>query len=97
MPTKSNRPSLTTTLEQRYATQRVGEAFDVKSVLGNPGKTPPAGEIIDATSMNGTQFQNPDGFQVKMPMMMTQLKDAQGTTSKQLSRYAQNLDTTKYH
>jgi hypothetical protein len=96
MPTPFSRPSLTTTLDQRYASQPAGEAFNVKNVLGSPGSTPPAGEVIDAASQNGMTFQNPDGFQVKMMPQVSQLKDVQAGNSS-LYRYIHGLDTTKYH
>ena len=96
MPTPVPRPSLTTTLDQRYATQRAGEAFDVKAVLGAPGTVPPQGETIDATSQNGSTFQSPNGFWVKPLVQVSQLKDVQAGNSS-LSLYIKGLDTTKYH
>ena len=96
MPTPTQRASLTTTLDQRYANQSEGGAFQIKNVLGQPGSTPPAGEVIDAASQNGMTFQNPDGFQVKMMPQVSQLKDVQAGNSS-LSRYIHGLDTTKYH
>ena len=96
MPTPNNRPSLTTTLDQRYATQRAGEAFDVKTVLGAPGTVPPSGETIDASSRNGQNFQSPNGFLVKPMVQVSQLKDVQAGNSS-LSRYIKGLDVTKYH
>lgn len=96
MPTPNTRPSLTTTLDQRYATQRAGEAFDVKAVLGSPGTTPKQGQTIDATSQNGQSFQSPNGFWVKPLMQVSQLKDVQAGNST-LSLYIKGLDTRKYH
>lgn len=90
------RPSLVETLEQRYASQRAGGAFDVKKTLKNPGNTPAAGTVIDAINIQGAQFQSPNGFEVKVPQGQTQLKDAQGTRSKQLSRYMIGFDGRKY-
>ena len=95
MPTPVQRTSLTTDLSQRYSTQRAGEAFDVKAVLGGPGAEPEAGKTIDATSQNGSTFQSPNGFLVKPMVQVSQLKDVQSGNS-HLSRYIQGLDTTRY-
>ena len=96
MPTPNQRPSLKTDLATRYTTQHAGGTFDVKKVLEQPGKTPPSGEVIDASSMNGVNFQSPNGFEVKVTQGNTQMKDAQGTTSKELSTYVKGLDTRPY-
>lgn len=96
MPIPVNRPSLTTTLDQRYATQRAGEAFDVKAVLGGPGAVPPSGETIDAVSSNGQSFQSPNGFWVSPKVQVSQMKDVQAGNSS-LSTYIKGLDTKKYH
>jgi hypothetical protein len=96
MPTPITRPSLTTDLLSRYSSQKVGEAFDVKKTLGAPGSTPQAGAVIDANSIQAQRFQSPKGFEVKASQEGTQFLDAQGTTSKQLSVYVQNLSTQKY-
>jgi hypothetical protein len=96
MPNPTNRPSLTTDLQTRYATQREGGAFDVKKTLGGPGSIPSAGTTIDAVSHQGSAFQSPNGFEVKPMQGITQLKDAQGTTSKQLSRFMQGFSDKKY-
>lgn len=96
MPNPTPRPSLTTDLQTRYNNQRAGGAFDVKKTLGAPGTEPAAGKTIDAASVQGATFQSPNGFEVKVKQGDTQFKDAQGTTSKQLSRYAQGLSNKKY-
>jgi len=96
MPIPVQRPSLTKTLEERYANQRAGGTFDVKQTLGGVGQTPVAGTTIDATSMQGNDFQSPNGFEVKVLQGKTQMKDAQGTTSKQLSRHLQGFSNIKY-
>lgn len=97
MPTPVTRPSLTKDLSERYATQRAGGTFDVKKILGNPGTVPAAGTTIDAVSGQATQFQSPKGFEVKILQGITQLKDAQGTTSKELSMYIKGFSNIKYH
>ncbi|HQI44514.1 MAG TPA: hypothetical protein PLC59_00350 [Bacteroidales bacterium] len=96
MPIPNERPSLTTTLDQRYARQHAGGAFEVKDVLGPPGAVPIPGQVIDAASQNGAIFQNPNGFQVKMMPLVSQLRDVQAGNSS-LSLYIQGLDTRKYH
>jgi hypothetical protein len=96
MPTPIERKSLTTDLQTRYSNQRAGGAFDVKKTLGGPGTNPATGTTIDATSMLGQEFQAPNGFEVKVQQGITQMKDAQGTTSKQLSRYLRGFSNKKY-
>lgn len=90
------RPSLTKTIEERYATQRCGGAFDVKKVLGNPGYSPQTGTIIDAVSIPGNKFQSPVGFEVKVPQGQTQLKDAQSSPSKEISIYLSGFNNVRY-
>ena len=96
MPTPNQRPSLTNDLQSRYGKQHAGGAFDVKKTLGGPGTQPAAGTTIDAVSMLGAEFQNPNGFEVKVKQGVTGLKDAQGTTSKELSRYIKGFSSRKY-
>jgi hypothetical protein len=91
MPTPTLRSSLTKGLEDRYSTQRVGSAFDVKQTLNTK-----AGQIVDATSMQGAEFQSPSGFEVKAAQNGTQMKDAQGLSSKELSKYMQGFTNKKY-
>jgi len=90
------RPSIAMTLEQRLANQREGGAFDVKKTLGAPGTSPAAGTTINATSMNGKSFQSPNGFEVKVAQGQTQMLDAQGNSSKQLSKYLRGFDNRPY-
>lgn len=89
---EDTRPSLSKDLATRYGQQRAGGAFNVKQTLD--AETP--GTINNASSAQATSFQSPSGFQVAMGVTGTQMKDAQGTTSKQLSRYARGLDTRRY-
>lgn len=96
MPTPSDNPVFNNDMETRYSNQRAGGAFDVKKVLGPPGTSPGAGTTIDATSIQGANFQSPNGFEVKVKQGVTQMLDAQGTTSKQLSVYVKGLSTRKY-
>jgi hypothetical protein len=98
MPIPNSRPSLTTTLDQRYAQQHAGGTFEVKEVLGDPGETPSTGKVIDAVSQQGAANQNPNGFQVKVLQQVSQLKVVQmGGVSNDYSLYIHGLDTTRYH
>ena len=97
MPTPNVRPSLTTTLDVRYAKQHTGGAFEVKSSIGGPGAEPAAGKAIDATSLNGAAFQTPNGFVVRTIGGMSQLKAVQSGDTDGLSTYVKGLDTTRYH
>jgi hypothetical protein len=98
MPTPNQRPSLTTTLDQRYARQHAGGAFEVKEVLGNPGSSPAVGDVIDAASQQGAANQNPNGFLVKVLPQVSQLKAVQsGGAGNDYSLYIKGLDTTRYH
>lgn len=96
MPTPSSRPSLTTTLDQRYAVQHAGGAFEVKDVLGAPGAGLPS-NLIDAASQLGATFQNPNGFAAKSMQGVSQFIEVQ-TDGKNggISRYYQGLDNTRY-
>lgn len=97
MPAPNVRPSLTTTLDQRYARQHAGGAFEVKEVLFPPGTTPPSGTVIDAASQQGANNQNPNGFLVRVLPQVSQLKAVQtGGAGNNYSLYIQGLDTTKY-
>lgn len=97
MPTPQARPSLTTTLDQRYARQHAGGAFEVKEVLGGPNEAVPAG-TIDAASQQGATNQNPNGFLVKVLPQVSQFKVVQGGGARNdYSLYINGLDTTRYH
>lgn len=92
MPSTLPRPSLDTDLAARYQNQRVGSAFNVKETLESI--TP--GRVIDADSLQGRNFQSPSGFEVKSGATGTQLKEAQGSVSQQLSRYMQGFSNRRY-
>ena len=85
MPNAVPRPSLTTTLADRYATQTVGGAFDARDIIETG---------VDAlfASMQGSQFQTKNGFLTKEQQGVSDFKnDGNG-----LSQYVQGLDTSKY-
>ena len=79
------RPSLTTTLEQRYATQHAGGAFDDKDIIE-------AGVDALFASMQGAQFQIKNGFLTKEQQGISDFIN----DGNNLSLYVQGLDTTKY-
>jgi len=83
--TSIDRPSLNTNLENRYNTQRVGGAFDAKSIMNDGGSQP----LIN--SSQEAEFTKP-GFQTKLPHGTSQFKnDGLG-----LSKYVKGLDTRRY-
>lgn len=83
--TPTPRPSLTTDLATRYATQKVGGAFDARDIVETG---------VDAlfSSYQGIQFQNTNGFLTKVQQGVSDFKnDGEG-----LSIYEQGLSTVKY-
>jgi hypothetical protein len=89
---EDTRPSLSKALDQRYDNQRAGGAFNVKQTLDSYAP----GVVNGSVSSRATEFQSPAGFIVKPTINVTQFKDAQGTQSKQLSRYVRGLDNRRY-
>src|SRR5512137_1613608 len=77
MPDPNNRNSLDLNLDGRLHNQRAGGAFDVKETLGQPHTSVPAGKLIDAASSKGQEFQNPNGFETKVPMLESRFKVVQ--------------------
>lgn len=90
------RPSIPTELHKRYDTMPTPMTKDVSNTLGNPHQSPAAGVASKTANANGQEFQSPNGFMMKSIIGETQLKDAQGTVSKQLSRYVRGLDNRRY-
>jgi hypothetical protein len=85
MATPISRPSLDTTLEQRYAAQQAGGSFDAKDIETSGGRA--------SLSKGGTSFQSaiwtPAGFKTRMALLATELKakalkfiDSQGFNSR---------------
>jgi hypothetical protein len=96
MPQPTDRQSLNKTIEGRYATQRAGGAYNVKEVLGEPGKVPQPFTTIDATSANGQKFQYRNGFMVKQSQVgVSQMKDVRNQNST-LSTYIKGFSNQKY-
>jgi hypothetical protein len=85
MPIQTARPSLTTTLAERYETQPVGGAFNARNIIENG---------VDAlfASLQGAEFQVKNGFMTEEQVGVSDfINDGNG-----LSQYVQGLDTTKY-
>lgn len=85
MPTPIARPSLTTDLATRYATQKVGGAFDARDIVESG---------VDSlfASYQGATFQNANGFLTEMQLEVSDFKnDGNG-----LSIYVQGLSTQPY-
>ena len=85
MPIPTPRPSLTTNLAQRYATQPVGGAFDARDIIETG---------VDSLfgSMQGAEFQTANGFETEVQQGISQFKN----DGENLSIYEQGLDTTPY-
>ena len=69
------RPSLKTSLEQRYKTQKCGGAYDAKSVKSEPGsRTPiPSSDGVSAT-ISDAMWTKPN-FAVKAAILQTEFND----------------------
>lgn len=96
MPIPTERPSTTTSLEDRYNSQKCGGAYDAKSVQTKQGARMP---ILDASG-NGpasteNQWTNPN-FLVKASPQQTELKECADNTSKQLSVHMKGFSNKKY-
>ena len=87
MPIPTPRPSLTTDLATRYATQKEGGAYDAKT----------AGTSTAPASVQAQQFENSDKFVVKEPLLISNYKGTANSNYTEVSAYAQGLDTRKYH
>lgn len=97
MPIPVERESTTHTLEERYASQRCGGAYDAKSVQTAQGSRMP---ILDSAGVSSaiteTQWTNPN-FLVKVSPQQTELKEClDGEKSKQLSILMQGFTNRKY-
>ena len=98
MPNPTERPSLTKTLDQRYATQHAGGAFEVKQRLGAPGAAPNARMPVDGNEVLYTI----DDFKTKAVQGITELKDAleantsPSPKSKEMSRFMRGFSNKRY-
>jgi hypothetical protein len=97
MPTQTERPSTSVSLEDRYKSQKCGGSYDAKSIQTSTGARMP---ILDASG-NGpasteTQWTNPN-FLVKAPILQTELKDCSNEqSSKQLSIHMKGFTNKRY-
>jgi hypothetical protein len=100
MADKSDRPSLDTNLEARYARQRAGGAFDVKERLKGPGSSPAAGESMPIGGNEALYTKG--GFTVKAMQGVTDFKEAaeanssSSPKSKGSSRFQKGHSNRKY-
>jgi hypothetical protein len=85
MPIPIDRPSLTTPLTARYATQKAGGAFDDKAIIES-GVDPLFASFQAAT------FQINDGFLTKVQQGVSNFVN----DGNNMSYYVRGLDTTKY-
>lgn len=85
MPNPIPRPSLNTSLSQRYASQPVGGAYDARNIIET-------GVVPQFASYQGATFQTENGFETEIQLGVSQFKnEGLGT-----SMYDDGLDTTKY-
>jgi len=89
MPNPIDRPSLTKTLEQRYADQNVGGAYDAKNITIG-GKHSP----IENSTLSG--LHTTPGFKTEMGEQQTELNEAKGESSQQSSLMIQGFNNIKY-
>jgi len=84
--TPVTRESINTPLEQRYNKTKAGGAFDAKT----------AGSSTIPTSLQEKNFTNTKGFHTNAQLGQSELKDAQGKTSKELSSFIKGFSNKKY-
>jgi hypothetical protein len=87
MPQETIRTSLAMNLEERYQSQKVGEAFNAKL----------AGGSTIEPSLAAKLFEDSTAFDIKQQQCQTNMKGiSDGGTYKELSRYANNINVTPY-
>lgn len=82
-------------LESRFKVVESGGTQGV-SEYGLPNGSDVAGRVIDASSANGQAFQNPNGFEVKVPMLESRLLMVQSGGQAGVSRFVRGLDSRRY-
>lgn len=92
MPLPIDRPSLKTSLSQRYAKQRVGGAFDDKNIPTQPGQYGTEGGL--GFGIQGAQFISPPLFRIDSWAFLQQSQFINNGNN--LSMYVKGLDTTPY-
>lgn len=88
------RPSITKTIEERYATQREGGAFDIKTTLGNPGSHPRGRQPINGIQEKKWTVPNFQAFAVPQKSEFYEVGD--GINSLQRSVYMRGFDNRPY-
>jgi hypothetical protein len=87
MPTETTRPSLTTDLATRYATQQTGEAFNSKL----------AGTATAPLSIQAKLYDTNPSFIVNELQEISNFENVgDGGTYKEVSKYSSNINTTRY-
>ena len=91
MPTPTDRPSLKTSLSQRYAGQRAGGAFDAKNIPTQPGQRGAEGGL--GLGIQEQQYTIPL-FRIASCAFLQQSDF--NNSGKDLSLYVQGLSTVPY-
>lgn len=89
MPNPTDRPSLTKTLEQRYAEQHAGGAFDAKVITTNGKHSPIENSTLSA-------LHTTRGFKTLMGEQQTELNEAKGQSSLQSSLMMKGFNNIRY-
>jgi hypothetical protein len=96
MPIPITRESLNITLEERYAKQKAGGAFDAKNIVTQADTIAP----LEKPSDKGMAYTiDKGGFRVGMPVGLSDLADVpdrKNSVSKELSSYSKGLSDKKY-
>ena len=98
MPLPITRPSVTITIEDRYNTQKVGGAYDAKSVKTKQGDRMP---VLSSDGVGAAILESEwtkAGFEIKTPIMISTFKDVPvtGDNSKELSMLLTGFTNKKY-
>lgn len=82
-------------LDSRFKVVQSGGKDGTSTYSMIPGNDQ-AGAVVDASSANGQAFQSPNGFEVKVPALVSRMIAVQSGGKSGLSRYVRGLDTRKY-
>jgi len=87
MPNETTRPSLQIDLATRYAQQKEGGAFNAKT----------AGTATAPASLQAKLYDTDPNFQIKENLGQSNFEGVtDGGNYKEISRYANNINTTRY-
>ena len=89
MPNTQERPSISTTLEQKYNDQHVGGAFDAKAIVVDGTRSPLQNSVLST-------LRTPAGFKTKAIEGLTELKEINGESSLETSLYVKGFNNTRY-